>query len=77
MSVERTIAAVIQMFLSLTGGGGQGAIETVIGRDLHLQTRIAKHLHVPSDTRVGSEECTASSPFYYSSNHRTKNDLNG
>ena len=48
-SVETTMAAVIQMLFSLTGGG-QDTVDMTIGRDLHLQTRIAKHLETPSDT---------------------------
>ena len=41
--VEKTMAAVIQMFLSLTAGV-QGAVNVGMKRNLHLQTRIAKHL---------------------------------
>jgi hypothetical protein len=42
-NAERTIAAVTQMFLSLTGGD-QSRVDVVATSDLHLQTRIAKHL---------------------------------
>ena len=37
------MAAVTQMFLPLTGGGQIG-IDVAARKDLHLQTRIAKHL---------------------------------
>ena len=48
------MAPVIQMFLSLTGEGDQNTGDAVVRRDLHLQTRIAKHLDVLLDTRTGN-----------------------
>ena len=75
MSVERTIAAVIQMFLSLTAGG-QGAVDAVLERDLHLQTRIAKHLEMSSDTYVGSWDRVINSPLHDGAYDRANDDLN-
>lgn len=48
-----------------------------IRRDLHLQTRIAKHLEVSSDTRVVNEYCIVNSPFHDGPNNCAEYDLNG
>ena len=74
MRVERTRAPVIQMFLSLTRGG-QDAVDAAVRRDLHLQTRIAKHLEAILDTGAGSMYRVANSPFHDKPDKCTENHL--
>lgn len=74
MNVETTMAAVTQMFLSLTVGG-QCAVDMVVRRNIHLQTRIAKHLEVSSDTRFGSDGYVADSPPHDGTSDGASNDL--
>ena len=68
------MAPVIQMFLSLTAGG-QDTRDAVARRDLHLQTRIAKHLEVLLDTRAGNVYRITDSPLHNEPNECAENHL--
>lgn len=68
------MAPVIQTFLSLTGGG-QDTGYAVVRRDLHLQTRIAKHLEVLLDIRAGSVYRITNSRLHDEPNECAENHL--
>jgi len=68
------MAPVIQTFLSLTGRG-QDTGDAVVRRDLHLQTRIAKHLGLSLDIRAGNVYRITNSPLHNEPNERAENHL--